>query len=73
MPTNKYKKGVSMAAINTLNVILERVSPQKRFQGSTLKAHSKKMTVAESIIWEEKVEKLFLSHKCLPSVNFFQK
>ena len=44
-----------------------------RFQGKTLNKHNNVITVKVSINCDEKVEKLFLNHKCFPFVFCFQK
>ena len=53
--------------------MLERTKPKNKSQAKMSKKHKRAITVVESIICEEKVEKLFLSHRYFPLVNCFQK
>ena len=72
-PTNKYNRGVSIIATIILKIILERTKPKNKSQTKMSKKHKRAMTVVESIICEEKVEKLFLSQRYFPLVSCFQK
>jgi len=72
-PTSRYKRGVSIIATIILKIILERTKPKNKSQAKMSKKHRRAITVVESIIWEEKVEKLFLSQRYFPLVNCFQK
>ena len=65
--------GVSITATTILKVILERTKPKNKSQAKISNIHRRAITVVESIICEEKVEKLFLSHRYFPWVNCFQK
>ena len=56
-----------------LKIMLERTKPKNKSQAKMLKKHKRAITIVESIICEEKVEKLFLSHRYFPLVNCFQK
>lgn len=71
--TPKYKNGVSKAATITLNIKPLISKPLKFSQGIIPKAHNKINIVKVSTNCENQVEKLFLSHKCFPLVNRFQK
>ena len=53
--------------------MLERTKPKNKSQAKMSKKHKRAITVVESIICEEKVEKLFLSQRYFPLVNCFQK
>ena len=72
-PTKRYKRGVSIIATIILKIMLERTKPKNKSQAKMSKKHRRAITVVESIICEEKVEKLFLSQRYLPLVNCFQK
>ena len=68
-----YNIGVSKRAIRSLNKNpLSNKIPNKS-HSITPKEQSKKSTEKVSKNWEVMVEKLFLSHKCLPLVFTFQK
>ena len=53
--------------------MLERTKPKNKSQAKMSKKHKRAITVVESIICEEKVEKLFLSQRYFPLVSCFQK
>ena len=53
--------------------MLERTKPKNKSQAKMSKKHKSAITVAESIICEKKVEKLFLSQRYFPLINCFQK
>ena len=72
-PTNKYKRGVSIIATLILKIMLDRTKPKNKSQAKISKKHRRDITVVESIICEEKVEKLFLSQRYFPLVSCFQK
>ena len=72
-PTKRYKRGVSIIATIILKIMLERTKPKNKSQAKMSKKHKRAITVVESIICEEKVEKLFLSQRYFPLVNCFQK
>ena len=72
-PTKRYKRGVSIIATMILKIMLERTKPKNKSQAKMSKKHKRAITIVESIICEEKVEKLFLSHRYFPLVNCFQK
>ena len=65
--------GVSKAAKKTLNKkpLINKV--ENLSHASTLNMHNKNKTENVSMNWEKIVEALFLNHKCLPFVRFFQK
>ena len=65
--------GVSNAAKNTLNKNPFNKRTENLSQAITSNMHSKKRTENVSMNWENTVEALFLNHRCLPLVNFFQK
>lgn len=62
-----------MIATIILKIMLERTKPKNKSQAKMSKKHKRAITVVESIICEEKVEKLFLSQRYFPFVNCFQK